>query len=176
VQKQCINCSTTQTSKWFSGPLCRKCYRQQPNIRNKELQTMTTYRGKNRTKILAKKAEWRSHNLNYDNDRCKVDPIFKLKKRLRTRLNHALFNNWKTGSAVNDLGCSIEELKQYLESQFTFGMSWDNYGKWHIDHIKPLAMFDLSKRDEFLIACNYKNLKPLWAVENWSKGARYVSL
>ena len=48
-------------------------------------------------------------------------------------------------------------------------MSWDNYGTWHIDHILPLSKFDLSKREDFLIACNYKNLQPLWADENIRK-------
>jgi hypothetical protein len=61
-------------------------------------------------------------------ERIKTDLGFKLQKRLRTRLWHALKSNQKSGSAVRDLGCSIAELKLYLESKFKPGMSWDNYG------------------------------------------------
>lgn len=95
----------------------------------------------------------------------------RLKHNLRSRINHAIKSNFKTGSAIDDLGCSIEFLKKYLENQFTHGMSWDNYGKtgWSIDHIKPLDSFDLTDRAQYLIASNYKNLQPLWATENSKK-------
>jgi hypothetical protein len=49
----------------------------------------------------------------------------------------------------------------------------DNYGKWHIDHIKPLASFNLELKEEFMQACHYSNLQPLWAIGNIKKGARY---
>jgi hypothetical protein len=63
-------------------------------------------------------------------------------------------------------------LRARLEVKFQQGMSWDNYGQWHIDHIKPLAKFDLTDRTQFLAACHYTNLQPLWAEDNLSKGAR----
>ena len=78
----------------------------------------------------------------------------------------------RPGSAVSDLGCTVSELRSYLEAQFLPGMSWENMGKWHIDHIKPLAGFDLTNRECFLEACHYTNLQPLWAVDNIRKGAR----
>ncbi len=78
----------------------------------------------------------------------------------------------KVGSAVRDLGCSVDKLKKHLESRFRFGMTWENYGMWHIDHIRPLASFDLTDRVQFLQACHYTNLQPLWAPENLGKGAR----
>jgi hypothetical protein len=101
----------------------------------------------------------------------KTDINFKLADTLRSRLKHALKGNQKSGSAVKDLGCSIEELKKHLESQWQPDMSWNNWTKngWHIDHIKPLSRFNLSNRDEFLKACHYSNLQPLWASDNWSK-------
>ena len=49
-------------------------------------------------------------------------------------------------------------------------MTWKNYGKWHIDHIKPFASFDLTEPKQQKLVCNYKNLQPLWAKENLSKG------
>lgn len=100
------------------------------------------------------------------------DLQFKLKAILRTRLNNAIKRNTKSGSAVRDLGCTISELKQHLESKFQPGMTWENHGDWHIDHIKPLAKFDLSNLEQFKEACHYTNLQPLWAADNLSKGDR----
>lgn len=102
------------------------------------------------------------------------DVDFKLARNLRKRLNMAIKKCQKSGSTVKDLGCSIPELKLYLESKFQPGMSWDNYGLygWHIDHIIPLSSFNLSIREEFLKACNYTNLQPMWAVDNLIKGAK----
>jgi hypothetical protein len=95
----------------------------------------------------------------------------RLARNLRGRLNKALHGNYKAGSAVNDLGCSIAELKQHLESQFKPGMSWDNYGRngWHIDHITPLCRFNLQDEIEFKKACHFTNLQPLWAGDNLEK-------
>ena len=86
-------------------------------------------------------------------------------------MNRAIKNNWKNGSAVKDLGCSIEDFKKYIESKFQEGMTWDNYGlnTWHIDHITPLSWFNLEDRNQFLVACHYTNQQPLWARDNWEK-------
>lgn len=96
----------------------------------------------------------------------------KLRDNLRSRLNSSIKGNYKSGSAVQDLGCTIEELKTHIESNFKEGMTWDNWGKttWHIDHKIALARFDLSSREELLKACHYTNLQPLWAKDNWVKG------
>ena len=70
-----------------------------------------------------------------------------------------------------ELDFSKSKLKTHLESQFKPGMTWDNHGRsgWHIDHIKPLSAFNLADREEFLIAVNFSNLQPLWAIENLKK-------
>jgi len=99
---------------------------------------------------------------------------FRLKVVLRSRLNDALKNKNKKGSAVALLGCSIAEAVQHLESQFQDGMRWENYGEWHIDHRKPLASFDLEDSLQLAEACHYMNLQPLWAVDNLKKGCRHV--
>ena len=114
-------------------------------------------------------------------NRCAVDIQYKLACLLRGRLRGALKNNYKCGSAVRDLGCSILELKIKLEQMFYPNpktgemMSWENQGSgWHIDHIIPLSSFDLTDRDQLLKACHYTNLQPLWAEENLSKGAKLI--
>jgi hypothetical protein len=93
-------------------------------------------------------------------------PKAKLLLYLRNRLNSAIKRGSKQGSAVRDLGCSIDELKAHLEKQFKTGMTWDNWGEWHIDHIIPLASFNLTDREQLLKAVNFSNLQPLWAKEN----------
>lgn len=102
----------------------------------------------------------------YRKNRRKNDIQYKLSLVLRERLNQALRTNQKKGSAIRDLGCTIAELKVYLEKQFTKGMSWANHGEWHIDHIIPLGALDLQKREELLRGVHYTNLQPLWALEN----------
>lgn len=82
----------------------------------------------------------------WSKERRKNNLEFRLKSCLRTRLYNALRGNFRAGSAVRDLGCSIEFLKQHLETQFQPDMTWENYGEWHIDHIKPLSSFDLTDR------------------------------
>lgn len=127
------------------------------------------YRGKNKPKALA-------YNLIYVKNRKAIDPEFKLRCNLRHRLCTAIKKGHKAGSFVRDLGCSIPELKKYLESKFEPGMSWSNWSRngWHIDHILPLAIFDLSNRDEFLKACHYTNLQPMWAAENMKKSKKVI--
>jgi len=104
--------------------------------------------------------------------RIKNDLNYKIAKNLRTRVLAAIKGKFKSKSVLETLGCSIEELKIHLEKQFTKGMSWENWGihGWHIDHIQPLKSFDLTNQEQFLIACNYKNLQPLWAEDNLRKG------
>lgn len=112
----------------------------------------------------------------YRKRRRQADIQYKLTESLRNRLRMALKGNQKGVSAISDLGCSMSDFKLYLESKFQPGMSWENHGYrgWHIDHIKPLALFDLADPVQFKQACHYTNLQPLWAQDNFTKGARGV--
>lgn len=104
----------------------------------------------------------------------RTDVQYALKHRLRTRFSLAVRKDTKVGSAVRDLGCSILELKLYLEQKFHIGMTWENYGSvWHIDHIIPLAVFDLTDRRQVKKVCHWSNLQPLFAKDNLSKGGKY---
>ena len=116
----------------------------------------------------AHKEERRAH----DATRYYNDINYRLRVLLRARLWLALKKNSKLGSAVRDLGCTINEFREYLESLFTEGMTWENFGKWSLDHIIPLYKFDLTDRDQFLRACNFTNIQPMWLAENMSKGDR----
>lgn len=107
----------------------------------------------------------------------KNDINYRIREVLRSRLRGALARNQKVGSAIKDLGCSILELRKHLESKWLPGMSWKNWDQygWHIDHIKPLAKFNLQDLGQLKQAVHYTNLQPLWAFDNLSKGAKEVA-
>lgn len=116
------------------------------------------------------KRKWYDKNPNYANkyfkNRRATDDQFRISGNLRSRLRKALRQNYKNGSAIKDLGLSIEEFMLYMESKFQPGMSWDNYGpkkdQWSIDHIVALSTVNLNNRDSFLMVNHYTNLRPLW--------------
>jgi len=100
------------------------------------------------------------------------DPIYRMKLNLR-RINRRSIKNFKLRGNSKLLGCSYEEVREHLTKQFTIGMSWDNYGEWHIDHIIPLA--SATTEDEVLKLYHYSNLQPLWAIDNIRKGSKIIS-
>lgn len=92
---------------------------------------------------------------------------------LRVRISRAVKRNSKSRSSASLLGCSIQNLIIMLESMFEPGMTWENYGSaWHIDHIIPCAIFDLSKPAHQQRCFHFSNLQPLWAADNYAKGAK----
>ncbi len=142
------------------------------------------YRQNNKEKIKCMKKQWVKNNQSKVNKRAKdyarerrqTDLGFKITCALRSRLNHALRGNFKSGSAVRDLDCSIPELKQWLEQQFYnrkdgTKMTWKDWSKdgWHIDHIIPLDSFNLSDRKQLKKAVHWFNLQPLWVEDNLRK-------
>jgi hypothetical protein len=108
---------------------------------------------------------WHHRNKRYN------DPLFKIRHNIRSRLRKVLRDKDLTFSQY--LGCTIEDLKKHLESKFQEGMTWENYGSWHIDHIKPLAAFNLQDSEDLRFACHYSNLQPLWAKDNLKKGNKH---
>lgn len=107
--------------------------------------------------------------------RRKQDYRFRLTHNLRGRIWQAMNNQAsnKYNSSIELLGCSVELVRKHLESQFKEGMTWGNYGEWHIDHIRPCASFDLTKLEEQKKCFHYTNLQPLWAKDNLSKADKY---
>jgi hypothetical protein len=143
--------------------------------KNKVLNHNKKYRLNNSDKIKKHKKNYRKNNKEkikkHFYSRLKKDINFKLIMTLRSRINQALKNNYKKSSTVNLLGCSIPELKQHLELQFTPEMTWQNYGYyWVIDHILPCAEFDLRNSEEQEICFAWWNLQPLEKIENLKKG------
>jgi hypothetical protein len=111
----------------------------------------------------------------YLKNKLKTDHNYKLIHTIRVRIKDVLRGHSKSDSTINMLGCTIEELWKHLESKFKPGMTKENHGKWHVDHIIPCAIFDLSKPEEQIKCFHYTNLQPLWAIDNIRKGKIYGS-
>jgi len=106
---------------------------------------------------------------NISHKKKRLNPEFKLIHNLRSRLRKALKGQSRDKGILVLTGCSAAELKIHLESKFEPGMTWDNYGSWHIDHKIPLNSFDLTDSEQLKVACHYSNLQPLWAEDNLAK-------
>jgi len=144
---------------------------------SKHQKQIREYYKKNKNKILlynqSYKITHRKELFLKHQERLKTNVQYKLKWNLRSRLRDAIRYNLKSGSAVRDLGCSVEFLKLYLQDKFYAKMSWNNYGTyWEIDHIIPLKDFDLTKRKQFLKAVHYTNLQPLTVKDHDRKSAK----
>lgn len=118
------------------------------------------YRIKNRDKRSLYNKNLEATNLDY-----------KIGQRLRHRLYNALKSKGikKLYKTMDLLDCNMEEFKSHLQSQFKNGMTWENYGKWHIDHIKPCTNFNLKNTDDQKLCFHYTNMQPLWATDNLHK-------
>lgn len=185
--------------KIYAKNICQTCYKRTWRRKNSEKcnsaqrQSYWNNLEKNRTENKYKRAKYRRDSIRSEHIRAKnriYDKSLKrkewrklynktrkltldqrLRKNLRNRLIRAVKHQARRGSAVRDLGCSILEFKKYIESKFQPGMTWGTWGRagWHLDHIKPLSSFNLTDREQFLEACHYTNLQPLWASENVRK-------
>jgi hypothetical protein len=167
-EKELCDFGMNNTYKSGVSNRCEQCESERGRKYNKEHKeqkrlSAKKYKENNRDKM-------KSHRNSYLKIKRQEDIIFKLKESVRRRLYKYL----KTKSIVKNkrtfdiVGCSPPELKEHLEKQFVDGMSWDNYGKWHIDHIIPLS--SAKTEDEICKLGYYTNLQPLWAEDNLRKG------
>lgn len=139
-----------------------------------------------RAKCNEQNREWHASNKEnlrpYYRDRAarlrKTDLGYRVMCSLRRRVHTALRGARKSASVSALLGCSLDEARSHIEAQFQPGMTWDNWGRgwagareWHLDHVKPLASFDLTDAAQMAEACHYTNLQPLWAKDNIAKGS-----
>lgn len=136
------------------------------------------YRLENRDKLSKKNKLYKTLNREKINQRrnqsrsCNIQQ--RIKHSLRARLWSAVKGVNKSNGTMQLVGCDINILIKYIEGLFLEGMSWNNYGKWHIDHIRPCSSFDLSDTEQQKICFNYKNLQPLWAEDNLRKGDKVI--
>ena len=138
-------------------------------------------KNKDKIKDIAKKnvVKIREYKRKYKKKMRENNPSFKIGANLSKRIWDALRSqNLNKLSKTKDLlGCSIENFKNYLESLFKSGMTWENYGKgkgkWEIDHIRPCASFDLTDAEQQKQCFHYTNLQPMWGHINCAKHSYY---
>jgi len=172
-EKQCKTCKSYfpvtkeyfyKNSETFDGfenscKDCRKC-------------VMRQFYVDNHTIIREQKNSYRKTDSNRQKikDKRKNDPLFALEANLRNRIRNAVvkIKSKKADKFIKLLGCSLQQIKDHLESKFQDKMVWENYGKhgWHVDHIIPCSAFDLSTEENQRICFNWINLQPLWGDEN----------
>jgi hypothetical protein len=184
--KQCIKCkeflSKTRINKYCT--LCKNEMDLKSYHKNKEKrkQYIKQYKENNfefvqNSREATKK--WLKDRPNYMNNWYKnkkaTNVNYKIIHNLRERIRISIKSNLKGAKTKELLGCSVDDLKQYLEKQFKEGMTWENYGLkgWHIDHIKPCSLFDLSDIEQQKQCFHYTNLQPLWWYDNLKKRAKY---
>ena len=163
--KTCTICNEEKTLDMFHIAKCKGTIRAQCKICSSNARKQYYQEHKKETI---------TQNTSYQVNKCKTDPAFKLEKNLRCRLYHALRNQnaHKNVRTLDLIGCSTSFLMGYLEAKFTEGMTWQNHGEWHIDHIQPCAKFNLLNEEEQHKCFHYTNLQPLWAKDNLIKGAK----
>lgn len=175
IKKVCSKCKESKSLDFFSlhrngyrrsdCKPCRVAYSKKYRINNLEKvkKYQSIYHKEHQCESNKKRKEQR------DNDLGK-----RIKNRLRVRLHYLLTSTRKTKTALNLVGCSLEELREHFEKKFRLGMSWENYGKWQIDHIRPCASFALDDPRQQAECFHFSNLQPLWVEENLSKGAKEI--
>ncbi len=194
LKSECRVCTKDMYKEWSTsedGQRYKQEYdkaRYYENIEH-EKKRMKKWREANRDHHIAQVKAWREENPDkvkeYERNRPSRAAWYRKKRRedinfriagsLRSRLRAATRaqlagGSPKKGSAIENLGYSMDEFIFHLEGLFQEGMSWDNYGEWHIDHVLPLSGFDLSDPEQVKKACHYTNLQPLWAEDNLRKG------
>jgi hypothetical protein len=198
IEKDFIEFSKNKTRKDGFQNTCIYCNKIYINNNKEKIkENKSIYYNKNRESFLLKKKEYGLNNKEkikekqkeyckknrekinnyyrvYTKNRKENDKLFKLSCNLRTLIGMSIKGKGYTKkSKTNEiLGCSFKEFKQHLELQFTEGMTWNNAGKWHLDHIYPVS---LSKDENELIKLNhYTNFQPLWAEDNIRKGNKII--
>jgi len=191
--KICCTCKTEKDLNEFQKdkankdglrPDCKICCRNRKRkyyIKNRDkiLKHNKGWLMENRESMFNYYKEWRLNNkeslYEYQKNRRNSNISCKLIHYNRTRINKVLKNNKKISRTIELLGCTIEKFKLHLESSFSKDMNWDNYGKWHVDHIIPCSSFDFSNLEEQKKCFHYTNLQPLWAIENLKKSNKILT-
>jgi hypothetical protein len=164
----------------------KKRYHSKPEVKKRKSEYHKQWSKEKRDHLREYHQKWRDENresLNeykrvYEKNKKDSDPSYKLACYTRTAIYTCLKerNINKYENTFNLLPYTLEELIVHLENQFTDGMTWENYGDWHVDHIKPMTSFIMESPEdkEFQECWALKNLQPLWAEDNLSKGSNII--
>jgi len=145
------------------------------------LRARKAWRIKNRELLSKKQCEYYHANKEaclasqnkYYKKRYKSDPAFRISRLIRNRILYALDGKDKSAGTMELIGCTAEQFRKHIESQFLEGMEWNQRGKWHLDHTIPIAAFDMENPKHQRYAFNWSNTTPLWASDNLTKSDEY---
>jgi hypothetical protein len=173
--KQCEN--NLYKLRRLTNPNIKKEYNQKyrknnPNYSQLWRSDNPEYKEYNKQYYIENKEYYKQYCKKYMMERRKNDPLFKLSISIRNSIKRYI-KGQKSKLTETILGCDFKGLQHYLENKFTDGMNWENYGKWHVDHIIPLA--SAKTEDEIYQLNHYTNLQPLWALDNQIKGKKLIS-
>ena len=147
-----------------------------PVLRQKQREKWRVKAQRHQAKRAAAQKAFRVAHPQYHRDwkrRQSSKPEFIIRNRLHTRLHGAIHGKIKAAKTMELLGCSTAEFKAHIQSLFQPGMTWENMGSWHIDHIRPVCSFDLTDSEQQRCCFHYSNLQPLWAADNLKKWKKY---
>jgi len=177
--------SDTRDKKIYTRrkPLCKDCENQKVTNRRKDPVKRQKERDaekkryhadieKSREKYRIKSKKYRKQAAARIRKRRKEDSLFCMILRCRSRIARTIDRKKNPKRTKDMLGCSWEDLFKHIENKFQRGMSWENRGEWHIDHIIPLS--SAKNQEEIEKLCHYTNLQPLWASENLQKGKKTI--
>jgi len=179
---KCKDCFKEYLAEYYSNNKTKSHNTNQKNYyanRDAYLEVKRRYRRNNKEYLREKDAQYYLANKDliikranqWNKKKLTESPQYRFKKNLRKRLWDAFqYQSLKKAKKTFDLvGCTYGELIDHIEKQFTYGMTWKNYGKWHLDHIQPCISFDLTNPQEQQKCFHYSNLQPLWARDNLIK-------
>jgi hypothetical protein len=187
-----------ETQEFKDGKQCKNCLKEYQYLyyrkyyeKNKEkiISRVKEYNSKNDKKEYLKEYYYKNKNKNKEyrdknkeryrelrkkyRERKSSDPLYKMSLRVRKLISKVIKRNGysKKSKTQEILGIDFHGFKLYIEGLFTDGMTWVNFGKWHLDHKIPISW---GKTEDDIIKLNhYTNLQPLWAEDNLSKGNKY---
>lgn len=196
LQTYCKKCVIKKTKQWnknnkeklkeIKRKYNKKFRLQNPNYSKK-------YYKSNNEKINSQKQKWVEKNINYQKEyrevnkehiskkyveRLEKDFIFKYSHNIRNLIRGSFKRGckgvYKKGlKTENILGCSIDFFIEYISNKFKNGMTLENHGEWHLDHIIPIAT--AQSEDELIKLNHYTNFQPLWSKENLKKGSKIIN-
>lgn len=190
--KQCTQCGETKPfTEFYKHKLtkdslhnwCKSCFRikrsnwESYKCQNEPVNYLKKYR-ENRDKMIESIKKWQLKN----KDRVETHRVkYKVKRNLTRGIKQAMRRKEISLDKIKlydgNIGCSLKELREHLESKMLTGMTWENYGnhknQWSIDHIKPIDSFDLEQPDQIAAANHFSNLQPLWNSQNIRKFNHY---
>lgn len=191
IARQCDWCRNSlkgmPSATKFCSPICRdesaRKYRRDRNVAEAEKlrgQAREWYYA-NKDRAITTREKWGKDNpekLKAISAKRRSTPHGKLSNSMRVGVHKAIKKGKSGQRTFNLLGYSVDQLKEHLERQFTTGMTWENYGEWHIDHIVPVSSFQYDSADhpDFKACWALTNLRPLWSEQNISKHSKRLFL